>query len=98
MRLVVSRKVSESQLYKGVLLETFELELTAQERVRPQHTQPLKRKTPIATTLCSCPRELNADPHCLYCEEIHPSSSYTEMVDVANRKSILMNSGRCFDS
>ena len=42
LRLIVSRKVSDSNLDMDALLETFVLELTARERVAPQQVPPLR--------------------------------------------------------
>ena len=42
LHLIVSRKVSDSNLNIGVLLEMFEQEPMARERATPQHTQPSK--------------------------------------------------------
>ena len=102
LRLIVSRKVSDSNLDIDALLETFELELTARERANPQRTPPSKRSQdrrtpPTASTLFSSPRESNAEPQCSYCQQTHSSSSCTTVVDVAARKGTLKSSGRCFN-
>ena len=102
LRLIVSRKASDSNLDMDVLLETFELELTARERATPRHTQPSKRMhegkaPPTASALFSSHCEANTDPHCSYCQMKHPSLKCTTVVDVDARKSILKSSGRCFN-
>ena len=102
LRLIVSRKVSDSDLNMDALLETFELELTARERATPQHTPPLKRNQerrtlPTASALFSSPRGPSLNPNCSYCHQTHPSSSCTMVVEVAARKSILKSNGRCFN-
>ena len=102
LRLIVSRKVFDSKLDVDALLETFELELTTQERVTPQHLQPFKRNQerrtiPMACALFCSPLEPSVNPCCSYCHQMHPSSSCTMVVDVASRKNAIRSNGRCFN-
>ena len=98
LRLIVSRKVSDSNLDMDVLLATFEEELTARERANPPSTrQSQERVHHTASTLFSGSRESNADPQCSYCQQSHSSTSCSSMTDAAARKQILKTSGRCFN-
>ena len=97
LRLIVSRKVSSSNLDMDALLTTFEEELTARERANPQLPRRIQEKSQhTASTLLSGSRDSKADPLCSYCQQSHPSTSCTSVTDPTERKLILKSSGRCF--
>ncbi|KAL5479417.1 hypothetical protein EMCRGX_G022937 [Ephydatia muelleri] len=87
LRLIISRKVSESNLDLDDLLSTFELELTDRERVNSQ---------PSHSALLSGSRTTKPDLFCCYCQQSHPSSSCTTVTESSDRKQILKSKGRCF--
>ena len=63
LRLIVSRKVSDSNLDVDVLLATFEEELIARERANPQSARrSQERLQHTASTLFSGSRDSRADP------------------------------------
>ena len=96
LRLVVSRKVSDSNLDMDALLATFEEELTARERANPQSTRRTQERVHhTASTLFSSSRDSN--PECSYCQQSHSPTSCSSVIDVASRKQILKTSGRCFN-
>ena len=99
LRLIVSRKVSDTDLNMDDLLTTFEEELTARERANPQVTQRRteKEKSTTSSTLLSGSQDTKADPQCCYCQQSHPSSSCTSVTNPADRKQVLKTSGRCFN-
>ncbi len=97
LRLIVSRKVSDSNLDMDVLLATFEEELTARERadVNPQPARRVQERTHHTASTLS--RDSHTDPQCSYCQQSHPSASCSTVTDVAARKQSLKVSGRCFN-
>ena len=71
------------------LWKTFKEELIAREQVNTQ----------LARRCSDESKDARADPHCCYCQELHPSMSCTSVVDPLKRKQILKASGRflnCF--
>lgn len=98
LRLIVSRKVSDSNLDMDTLLSTFEEELTVRERVNSQLSRRSQEKShPTSSTLLSGSQDSRSVPQCCYCEQSHPSSSCTTVTKTADRKLILKTSGRCFN-
>ena len=98
LRLIVSRKVSDSNLDMDALLTTFEEELTARERANPQLARRSQEKPHhTASTLFSGSRDSKTDPQCCYCQKSHPSMSCTSVTNPVDRKQILKTSGRCFN-
>ena len=99
LRLIVSRKVSDSNLDMDALLATFEEELTARERANPQSTKrSQERMHHTASTLFSGSRDSNANPpQCSYCQQPHSSAKCSSITDIATRKQILKSSGRCYN-
>ena len=98
MRLVVSRRVSHSDLDMDALLATFEEELIARERANPQQSRRSQEKGPhTASTLFSGSKDQPANPQCSYCRQGHSSASCTTVTDIAKRKELIMASGRCFN-
>eukprot|EP00731_Ephydatia_muelleri_P014947 Em0008g667a len=98
LRLIVSRKVSDSNLDMDTLLSTFEEELTARERANSQLSRRSQEKShPTSSTLLSGSQDSRSGPQCCYCEQSHPSSSCTTITKPADRKPILKSSGRCFN-
>ena len=96
--LIVSRKVSSSNLDMDALLTTFEEELTARERANPQLPQRIQEKSQhTASTLLSGSQDSKANPLCSYCQQSHPSTSCTSVTDLIECKLILKTSGRCFN-
>ena len=98
LRLIVSRKVSDSNLDMDALLATFEEELTARERANSQssrHGQ--ERVQPTVSTLFSGSQNAKPNPQCCYCLQSHPSTSCTSVTSPADRKQILKTNGQCFN-
>lgn len=90
LRLIVSRKVSDSNLDMDALLTTFEEELTARERANPQLARRSQEKPHhTASTLFSGSRDSKTDPQCCYCQKSHPSMSCTSVTSPGDRKQIL---------
>ena len=98
LRLIVSRKVSDSNLDMDTLLSTFEEQLTARERANPQLTRRAVEK-PHCTS--SAPftgtRNSKVEPQCCYCQQPHPSTSCTSVTNPADHKQSLKTSGQCFN-
>ena len=98
LRLIVSRKVSDSNLNMDTLLSTFEEELTVRERANPQLTQRTMEKSHhTSSALFSGIRNAKVEPQCCYCQQSHPSPSCTIVNNPADRKQVLKTSGRCFN-
>ena len=98
LRLIVSRKVSDSNLNMDALLSTFEEELTARERANPQLTQrTMEKPHHTSSVLFSGIRNAKVEPQCCYCQQSHPSPSCTIVNNPADRKQVLKTSGRCFN-
>ena len=98
LRLIVSRKVSDSNLDMDALLATFEKELTARERANSQssrHGQ--ERVQPTVSTLFSSSQNVKPNPQCCYCLQSHPSTSCTCVTSPADRKQIHKTNGQCFN-
>ena len=97
LRLIVSRKVSESELDMDALLATFEEELTARERANLNPRRDRERSYHTTSTLLSDSRESHPGPRCCYCQQAHSSASCPTVTDVPARKQSLKMSGRCFN-
>ena len=100
LRLIVSRKVSDSNLDMDALLTTFEEELTARKRAN-QNPQPTRRNVEkprqTASVFLSTSQNIKPDPRCCYCEQNHLSSSCPTVTSLVDRKHILKTSGRCYN-
>ena len=100
LQLIVSRKVSDSDLDMDALLTMFEEELTARERANPQFPDKAMKDSITMLLLYSLDLEtpsFKTGPHCSYCQQSHPSTSCTSVTAPADRKHILMTSGWCFN-
>ena len=98
LRLIVSRKVSESNLDMDALLSTFEEELTARERANPQLTRrAIEKPHRTSSALFTGTRNSKVEPQCCYCQQSHPSTSCTSVTNPADCKQSLKTSGRCFN-
>ena len=74
LRLIVSRKVSDSNLDMDALLSTFEEELTARKRANPQLTrQAVEKPHHTFSALFTGTRNSKLEPQCCYCQQFHPS-------------------------
>ena len=99
LRLILSRETREDDWNLDSLLRQLE-EIKACERAMPSSTQPstaLKTgprndSTSTAATLLA----LTNTPSCCFCHQSHPSSGCKTVLDIGERKRILMRSGRCF--
>lgn len=92
LRLIVSRKVSDSNFDMDALLATFE------EESNPQPTRRSQERVPhTASTLFSGSLDTNSTPQCSYCQQSHSPTSCSSVIDVAIRKQILKTSGCCFN-
>ena len=78
LRLIVSRKVSDSNLDMDALLVTFEEELTARERANSQSSQHgQERVQPTVSTLFSGSQNAKSNPQCCYClQSHHPQAAH----------------------
>ena len=95
LRLIVSRKVSESSLDMEALLTTFEEELLARERANlPSHRNEKQRIPNLFTNSKGGQR---TDPQCCYCQQSHPSSTCSSVTTLTDRKQSLKANGRCFN-
>ena len=102
LRLIVSRKVSDSTLDTDLLLRIVEEELLARERTHtPTQTPPRRgqdKPRSTATALFSGAQPPLSSPTCCYCQQPHPSTDCTSVPSISARKQILRTSGRCFNS
>ena len=97
LRLIVSRKVSQSSLEMEALLTNFEEELIARERANPQASRrPHDRPSP-SSALFSGSRGSKTEPQCSYCQQSHPSSTCSSVITLTDRRNSLKTSGRCFN-
>ena len=104
LRLIVSRKVPESDWSLDSLLKVVEEEIVARERVEPKRVEPrpsqpsprrnLERGPSTATALVTSSSP--SSPTCCYCQRPHSSNSCTNVTQIEARKQILKRSGRCF--
>ena len=103
LRLIISRKTSDTELTLSNLQKVMEEELTARERtvnLREKLTtsnqcQSRRNERPpqaTATTLLT-----GTQPTCCYCQQPHSSSECTNVGEVQARREILKSSGRCFN-
>ena len=105
LRLIISRKISSSNLNMDTLLEAFEQELVARERANLTSTQPVKgdkfHNVPHRQhILFTGHQEKNAPSPasmCVYCQQPHTSANCTSVTEVGARKQLLKTSGRCFN-
>ena len=97
IQLLVSRKVPEKDWRLTSLLEVFEEELQARERVTSEVTRSARngRQTSIPTgaTLFS---GVYRGTGCCYCEQSHSPKDCRVVTQVEARRQILKKAGRCF--
>ena len=95
LRLIVSREVTTGEWDLDRLMNIVEKEIDARERAAYTSNHPPRRPPrdiPTATALTSS----DATPRCAYCGQAHSSNSCSSVTDPAERKKLLMKSGRCF--
>ena len=102
LRLIVSRKVTSTDLNMDSLLQTFEEELVARERAsnsNPSHTPPRRqdRGRQTSSALLSRAQEPRAGVSCSYCQQSHSSTDCKTVISLTARKQTLRDSGRCFN-
>ena len=101
LRLIVSRKISSTDLDMDNLLKTFEEELVARERAsssKTSHAPPRRTQAKQQTSaLLTQSQDTQGGPVCCYCQQAHASVSCATVSDVTSRKQILRSSGRCFN-
>ena len=92
LQLVVSRIVKENEWNLDKLLDTFQQELEARERITGTATnRDSKRYYGSASALTT-----GSNPTCTYCRGSHPSRNCTTVKDPTARQDILRKTGRCF--
>ena len=95
LRLIVSRRVTESEWDLDMLMKLMEEEINARERAGISSVQLPRRPTrdpPTAAALMSS----DTRPTCSFCEHPHPSSLCKIVTNPEARKQILRRTGRCF--
>ena len=98
LKLIVSRKVSDSNLNMDALLTTFDEELMARERANPSPSRRGQGKSHhTASTLFSDSQESKGDPQCCYCQKLHSFTGCTSITDIADQKQVLKTTGLCFN-
>ena len=106
VRLRIARQ-SEEEVWKiEDLLEVIKLEVEGREssegnRVNPQRSQtctPNPRCTNHSNSTASSLFTSSGKVQCVYCGKDHFSASCSKISSVTDRKSILLKSGRCFNS
>ena len=101
LRLIISRKISNSALNINTLLAIMGEELTARERTHtatqltPRQTQEKEKTRPTAATLFSGTASAHT-PTC-YCDQSNLSADCTSVTGADDRKQILRKTGRCFN-
>ena len=91
----MSAEVTTGEWDLDRLMNIVEKEIDARERAAYTSNHPPRRPPrdiPTATTLTSS----DATPRCAYCGQAHSSNSCSSVTDPAERKKLLMKSGRCF--
>ena len=78
LQLIVSKKISDSNLDIDALLATIEEELTARERANPFLTHEKPNHVPALFFGSS------ANPQCAYCQQSHPSTSCASVTKPAD--------------
>ena len=112
IRLEIARKATSDVWKIEDLLDTIKKEIEAREasesvnvsedkRKPPNHTQQQKnsRPSPTASTLFSKQDQWNKTTQirCVYCNDLHYSSSCNKVTNPNDRRSILIESKRCFN-
>ena len=103
LRLIVSRKISSTDLNMDNLLKTFQEELVARERAsgpKTSHTQPRQgqdRGKHQSSALLTKTQEAGAGPSCCYCQQSHSPVDCTAVININSRKQILKSNSRCFN-
>ena len=101
LRLIVSRRISSTDLNMDNLLETFEEELVGRERAsssRTSHTPPRRSQArQQSSALLTKAQEAGSGPICCYCQQPHTSADCITVSNITARKQILRSSGRCFN-
>ncbi len=92
LQLVVSRVVKENEWNLDKLLDTFQQELQARERIAvPANNKEFKKHPGSVAALTA-----GSPPSCTYCRGAHPSRDCTTVTTPAARQDILRKTGRCF--
>ena len=103
LRLIVSRKISSTDLNMDNLLKTFEEELVARERAsgaRTSHTQPWQTQggnQHQSSALLTKTQEAGAGPSCCYCQQPHSPVDCTAVTNISTCKQMLKSNGRYFN-
>ena len=101
LRLIVSRRISSTDLNMDTLLETFEEELVARERAsssRTSHAPPRRSQArQQSSALLTKAQEAGTGPICCYCQQPHTSADCITVSNITARKQILRSSGHCFN-
>ena len=96
LRLIISRKVTTSEMKLDELLGLMEQELIARELTATNAPQPQPRR--ISNQLTAAALLSGATSICCFCQQRHASSSCKLVPDVSARKQILRKLiGRCFN-
>ena len=101
LRLIVGRKVSDSNLDMDALLAAFaeETDGSRASELSVYETKQRKVASTASTLFSSSLHSLhsNADPQRAYCKQSHASASCSFVTDVPGRKQIFNTSGRCLN-
>ena len=103
LRLIVSRKISSTDLNMDSLLKTFEEELVARERASnsktpqtpPRQNQDRGRHQSSALLMNS--HEAGAGPNCCYCQQSHSLKDCSTVTDISTHKQMLRANSRCYN-
>ena len=97
IRLIVSRATTTDRWDLDQVMRIFEQEIDARERASlpssPSNLRGAQPRTPTAAALVA--NSSGPKGVCVYCNDGHPSSSCTTIVDVSARKDVLRRTGRC---
>ena len=102
MQVIVRRKVFEAGWNLDLLMNSFEEELNACERVGADQVQPFTCRSeyktpPTATTLVSGESStVQTSYTCCYCNQPHPPNDCDVVMQVEARRQSLCRNGRCF--
>ena len=103
LHLIVSRKISSTNLNMDSLLKIFEEELVARERassLKTSHTQlcwSKDRGKYQSSALLTKTQEAGAGLSCCYCQQSHSLVDCTAVININTRKQMLKSNGHCFN-
>ena len=96
----MSREIDEDNWNLDSLLQKLEEEIKARERAMPSAIQlPTVKKSGTKNDSVGTAATLITStnpPSCCFCQQFHPSSECKAVIDIGERRQILMRSGRCF--